>query len=73
MLARVTDSPDEDLLNLLDEALEARVLEVASGGSERYQFRHALIQQTLNDRLSPSRKVRLHARIAQALEDTVWR
>ena len=69
VLERVTDSPDEDLLNLIDEALEARVLEVASDGSERYQFRHALIQQTLNDRLSPSRKVRLHARIAQALED----
>ena len=69
VLARVTESPDDDVLNLLDEALEARVLEVASGGSERYQFRHALIQQTLNDRLSPSRKVRLHARIAQALED----
>jgi DNA-binding CsgD family transcriptional regulator len=69
VLARVTDSPDEDLLNLLDEALEARVLEGVAGGSERYQFRHALIQQTLNDRLSPSRKVRLHARIAQALED----
>jgi predicted ATPase/class 3 adenylate cyclase/DNA-binding CsgD family transcriptional regulator len=69
VLARLTDSPDEDLLNLLDEALEARVLEVVAGGSERYQFRHALIQQTLNDRLSPSRKVRLHARIAQALED----
>jgi len=69
VLERVTASPDEDLLNLLDEALEARVVEVVPGGSERYQFRHALIQQTLNDRLSPSRKVRLHARIVQALED----
>ncbi len=69
VLERVTDSSDEDLLNLIDEALEARVVEVVAGGSERYQFRHALIQQTLNDGLSPSRKVRLHARIAQALED----
>jgi class 3 adenylate cyclase/DNA-binding CsgD family transcriptional regulator/tetratricopeptide (TPR) repeat protein len=68
VLARVTERPDDDVLDLLDEALEARVLEVAPGGSERYQFRHALIQQTLNDGLSPSRKVRLHARIAQALE-----
>jgi DNA-binding CsgD family transcriptional regulator len=69
VLARVTDSPDDDLLNLIDEALEARVLETVSGGTEHYQFGHTLIQQTLNDRLSPSRKVRLHARIAQALED----
>jgi DNA-binding CsgD family transcriptional regulator len=68
-LEHVTDSPDEELLNLLDEALEARVLEVASGGIERYQFRHALIQQTLNEGLAPSRKVRLHAHIAKALEN----
>jgi DNA-binding CsgD family transcriptional regulator/tetratricopeptide (TPR) repeat protein len=62
------DSPDDELLQLIDEAMEAHILEAATGGRERYRFRHALIQQTLNDSLSPSRKVRLHARLAQALE-----
>ncbi len=34
----------------------------------RYQFTHALIQETLAAELSTTRKVRLHSRIAQALE-----
>ena len=36
---------------------------------ERYQFSHSLIQQTLSEELSSSRKVRLHAQIAHALEE----
>ena len=34
----------------------------------RYQFTHALIQETLASELSTTRKVRLHARIAESLE-----
>ena len=34
----------------------------------RYQFTHALIQETLLEELSLTRRVRLHARIAEALE-----
>ncbi|MFQ6030601.1 MAG: LuxR C-terminal-related transcriptional regulator, partial [Dehalococcoidia bacterium] len=36
---------------------------------ERYQFSHALVQETLAEELSTSRKARLHARIGEALED----
>ena len=39
----------------------------APGGS-RYQFSHALIQETLAEKLTTIRRVRLHARIAEALE-----
>ena len=35
----------------------------------RYQFTHALIQETLAEELSLTRRVRLHARIAEALEE----
>ena len=35
----------------------------------RYQFSHALIQETLAQELSTTRRARLHARIAQALEE----
>jgi predicted ATPase len=61
------DSSEEALLSALDEALEARVIEEAEG-QERYQFSHALIGQTLAGELSSSRRVRLHARIGEALE-----
>lgn len=68
LLSRVTDSSDDDLLDVVDEALRARVIEQVPEGAERYQFTHALIQQTLSEELSPSRRVRLHARIGEALE-----
>ena len=38
------------------------------GQLDRYQFSHALIQQTLAEELTTSLRVRLHARIAEALE-----
>ncbi|MDP6513338.1 MAG: AAA family ATPase, partial [SAR202 cluster bacterium] len=62
------DIPEDDLLLALDEALDAHVIEEAPGGPERYQFIHALVQQTLSEELSTSRRVRLHARIGEALE-----
>ena len=38
------------------------------GHGDRYQFSHALVQQTLLERLSTSRKVRMHGRIGEELE-----
>jgi hypothetical protein len=52
---------DEQLLGVTDEALAARLVEELPGGRERYRFSHALIQQTLAEELSSSRKVRWHA------------
>ena len=65
--ALMDDFTEAQLLGLVDEALEAHVIEEVSAGEERYQFSHALIQETLSEESSASRKVRLHARIAEAL------
>ncbi len=59
---------EDRLLEVLDEALGARVIEELPRSVGRYQFSHALIQQTLAEELSTTRRVRLHARIAEALE-----
>ena len=68
-LRLVADDPDEDaLLQVLDEALAAHVIEELPGTASRYQFTHALIQATLAEELSRARRARLHARIAEALE-----
>ncbi|HBJ31465.1 MAG TPA: hypothetical protein DDY93_08900, partial [Dehalococcoidia bacterium] len=52
----------------LEEALAARVIEEMPDSIGRYQFTHALLQETLMDELSLTRRVRLHARIAESLE-----
>ncbi|MCI0830090.1 MAG: AAA family ATPase [Chloroflexi bacterium] len=56
------------LLELVEEALSARVIEQISGASGGYRFAHALIQETLQEELSMTGRVRLHVRIAQAIE-----
>ncbi|MCH7713417.1 MAG: AAA family ATPase, partial [Chloroflexi bacterium] len=60
---------DEQLLQVLEEALAARVIEELPRSMEGYQFTHALVQETLASELSAARQVRLHTRIAQALEE----
>ena len=57
------------LLEVLEEALSARVIEELPRVVGRYQFTHALIQETLSEELTLTRKVRLHARIAETLEE----
>ena len=56
------------VLDALEEALTARVIEEMRAKVGRYQFTHALIQETVTEDLSLTRRVRLHARIADTLE-----
>jgi DNA-binding CsgD family transcriptional regulator len=67
-LSAVTGYGESKLLDCLDEALAAELLEPA--GEERYDFAHALVRHTLYDRFSPSRRARIHRRLAEALERT---
>ena len=64
----VEEVTEDRLYEILEEALAARVIEELPQSVGRYQFTHALIQETLAEELSTTRKVRLHARVAQALE-----
>jgi DNA-binding CsgD family transcriptional regulator len=59
---------EESVLELLEEAVAARVIEEIPQGVDRYQFTHALIQATLLDEITTARRVRLHRQIAEALE-----
>ncbi|MDP6821955.1 MAG: protein kinase [Dehalococcoidia bacterium] len=62
------DTTEGQLLDVLDEALDARIIEELSEEVGHYQFTHALMQETLTVELSLTRRVRLHARIAETLE-----
>jgi DNA-binding SARP family transcriptional activator len=68
-LTLFVDELDEDaVLEALDEALAANLVDELPGTVGRYQFTHALIQATLAGELSRTRSARLHARIAETLE-----
>jgi tetratricopeptide (TPR) repeat protein len=69
LLAALSAGITEDqMLGAIDEAISVRLIEALPDRMEAYRFSHALIQQTLSEELTPSRRVRLHARIGEALE-----
>ncbi|MBE2318293.1 AAA family ATPase [Solirubrobacter sp. CPCC 204708] len=66
VLATVVDRPDDDLVEALEEAVEARVLrEIGHVG--RYGFTHGLVRATLYDSISQLRRARLHGRVGETL------
>jgi DNA-binding CsgD family transcriptional regulator len=70
LLAKLVEDVTEDrLIELLEEALSARVVDELADELGHYQFTHRLIQETLREELTITRRVRLHARIGQALEE----
>jgi len=62
------ETPEMELLESIDEGLDAHLIQDVPGQGDIYQFSHALVQQTLRERLSTSRRVRLHSRIGETLE-----
>jgi DNA-binding CsgD family transcriptional regulator len=65
-LRALTEVDEDLLLDCLEQALAEELLRALGG--ERYDFAHALVRQTLYERLSPSRRARLHRRLAETLE-----
>ena len=60
---------EDKLLQVVEEAVSFHLIEDVPGQMDRYQFSHALIQQTLSEDVTTSRRVRLHAQIAVGLEE----
>ena len=67
VLQPLTDLSEDALLDAIDEALAARMIQPVPGGRERYDFVHAIVRHALSESWSPSRRVRLHRRAAEAL------
>ncbi|MBW3534908.1 MAG: hypothetical protein KY453_06785, partial [Gemmatimonadetes bacterium] len=64
----VADADEDELLDLIDEAVGAALLTEVEGVVDRYRFSHALTQHTLYDDLGASRRARIHGRTAEILE-----
>jgi tetratricopeptide (TPR) repeat protein len=69
LLARSTRMSEDALLDILDSAHSVALVRELSDAPGRYNFAHALIQQTLYDDLGPTRRARAHRQVAEALED----
>jgi class 3 adenylate cyclase len=65
VLATVTDTDEDDLIDALGSALGAHL--VAETGVGRYRFAHALVRSTLHEELSTTRRARLHRSVAEAI------
>lgn len=67
-LRAVTEVRPDALDGLLEEALDAHVLEEVPEAPDRFRFTHRLVQETLVTGLSTTKRVRAHADIARSLE-----
>jgi DNA-binding SARP family transcriptional activator/tetratricopeptide (TPR) repeat protein len=68
-LARVTNRSADELLELLDEAIAEGVIAEAPGGAYRMRFSHVLIRDALYEELGAARRMQLHRRIGDTLEN----
>lgn len=68
LLLEACGGPGEEMVSrAVSDGLGVHVLRVAGEG-DRYEFRHALIWRALYEELGPAHRVRLHARVGEALE-----
>ena len=67
-LRAVSERSADELLDLLDEALAARVVGDLPSGRGGLRFSHALIRDSLYGDLARKERLRLHRRAAEALE-----
>jgi hypothetical protein len=66
LLADLQDTPEDSLLDALDEAVQAGLIQET--GADRYRFAHVLVRTTLYEELSATRRRRLHRRVGEAIE-----
>lgn len=69
LVCTVVGADKAEAARLLDEAVAARLLDVDLAAGARYRFRHALVWEVLAQDLSSAERGRLHALLAEALED----
>ena len=66
VLVSVVSQDGDELVEALEEGVEARVLREA-GHVGRYAFTHTLVRATLYDSISQLRRARLHGRVGESL------
>jgi class 3 adenylate cyclase len=68
VVTAVTESGEEGVIDALEAARVAGLIDELGGAPVRYRFSHALVQQTLLDEIPTARRLRLNRAIAEAIE-----
>ncbi len=69
VVASLVEGAEEELLDALDEAVTARLVDESADLPGRYSFSHALVRETLYEGLTLNRRVLVHRRIGDILEE----
>ena len=68
VLERLNGMPRTELAAAIEQAVESQVVSEAARSPGRYAFSHALVRETLYAELTGPRRVEIHRRIGEALE-----
>jgi tetratricopeptide (TPR) repeat protein len=68
LLAAIVELDEAEVVDHLEAALQAQLVQEVPEVVDRYTFAHALVRETLYATMSLSRRVRLHRTVGEALE-----
>lgn len=71
LVAQVLGEAEDDVLDVLERAMDAGLVAEVPGEADHFTFTHALVQHSLYQELTASRRARTHRRVAEAIEATV--
>jgi len=69
VLRRLAELSPDQLMDVVDEAVQAGLLVEVPGTFGRFRFSHGLVRETLYEGLPSARRVRLHRRAGEVLEE----
>lgn len=67
VIAQALNFDEEQVLDHLDLAIESRLVQEV--GVDIYRFEHGLVRTALREQIRPSRRARMHMRIARSIEE----
>lgn len=70
ILERTTAEPEDRIIELLDAAVAAGLLDESGTVPGRYSFVHALVRSTLGESLGLTRRAAVHRQIGEAIEQS---
>ncbi len=68
VLEGVNGKPRDELVAAIEQAIDGQVVSEAARAQGRYSFSHALVRETLYAELTGPRRIEVHRRIGEALE-----